>query len=319
MPNSKINYLEIIRQAAGITWRNKYLWWFGFFVLLGAAGGGFSRYSPNKEVADKQKIFELISAHREWAIFAGLAMFVLWIVLLVVGVTGRGALIKSVNDIIERKETSFKSGWKEGKKYFWKILFIGLLSGAFILALLIVFAIPIGFLFYNKAYFLGGALSLLAIAIFIPVVFLVSFTIMYGYLYVALSDLPLGEALENAYALLRKNIANSLILALFFLVAGAVATLAALLVIIPLVVLFFIMGMLLFLLAKQIGATITAAIAVFFILIFMFLGGAAYQVFAHAVLVLFFREIASPKEEEKITEPAEEINPAHATDPIIGS
>lgn len=315
----KINYLEIIKKAAIIAWRNKFLWWFGFFVLVSATSGSFFRYSPREQVIEKQKIFEFISAHQEWVIFGGLAAVALWIILLIVGITGKSALIKSISDIIEKKESSFKIGWREGKKYFWRIVFIGLLAGLFILALLIVFAIPIGFLFYNKAYFLGGALSLLAIIIFIPVVFLVSFIRIYGYLYAVLGDLSLRDSLENAYALLQKNITPSLLLSLVFLVVSALVTLAAIVIIIPLVIIFLILGALLFLLAKQIGIIITVAIALFFILIFMFLGGSAYQAFTHAVLVLFFREIASPRVEEKVTEPAEEISPAHAADPVAGN
>ena len=36
---SKINYLQIIKDAWKITWKNRYLWWFGFFVTLGGGGG----------------------------------------------------------------------------------------------------------------------------------------------------------------------------------------------------------------------------------------------------------------------------------------
>jgi len=315
----KINYLEIIKKAAVIVWRNKFLWWFGFFVLISATSGSFFQYSPREQVIEKQKIFEFIAAHREWIIFGGLAALAVWIILLIVGITGKGALIKSINNIVEKKESSFKIGWKEGKKYFWKIFLIGFLAGIFILALLIMFIIPIGFLFFNKAYLLGGILSFLAIIIFIPVVFLVSFIRIYGYLYAVLGDLSLRDSLENAYALLQKNITPSILLSLVFLIVGALVTLAAIVVIIPLVIIFLIIGALLFLLAKQIGIIITAAMALFFILIFMFLGGSAYQAFTHAVLVLFFREIATPKVEEKAEEPVKEISPSHAPDPIIGS
>ncbi|OGI17415.1 MAG: hypothetical protein A2Z52_00470 [Candidatus Moranbacteria bacterium RBG_19FT_COMBO_42_6] len=320
MPDSGINYLEIIKNAARITWRNRYLWWFGFFILLSSTMGSSFQYSSREKIADREKIFEFAATHREWIIFAGLAALAVWIALLAVGIIGKGALIKSVNSLIEKKETSFKGGWKEGKKYFWKIFFIGIFSAIFILATLLVFMIPIGFLFYNKAYFLGGLLSLLALLIFIPVVFLASFIRIYGYLYAILSDLPLGESLENAYALLNKNIVPSIVISLIFLAIATLATMVALLFIIPVLVAFFIIGTLLFFLAKQVGIIVTVILGTLFILAVMIFGGSVYQVFTHAILVLFFREIATPKIKEEVeVEKVVELGPAHASEPVSGN
>jgi hypothetical protein len=35
-----MNYGDLIRDAFRITWHNRYLWFFGFFVGLGSGGGG---------------------------------------------------------------------------------------------------------------------------------------------------------------------------------------------------------------------------------------------------------------------------------------
>jgi len=320
MSNAEINYLEIIKKAAGITWRNRYLWWFGFFILISSTSGSFFQYSPREKVVDKEKLFAFTTAHREWIIFAVLAALAVWVALLVLGIIGKGALIKSINSLVEKKESNFKSGWKDGRKYFWKIFFIGILASIFVLATLVVFVIPIGFLFYNEAYLLGGLLSFLALVIFIPVVFLASFIRIYGYFYAILSGLAVGEALENAYALLKKNIVPSIIISLVFLAIATIATLAVFLLIIPVLIIFFVIGTLLFFLAKQIGIIITIILGSLFILAVLIFGGSVYQVFTHAILVLFFREIATPKIPEEIeTEKVVELGPAHATDPVAGN
>jgi hypothetical protein len=320
MSNPGINYLEIIKKAALITWRNRYLWWFGFFILLSSAGGSSFQTWPRKGDVQGQKIIDFATSHKELVIFGLAALLLLWVIFGILGIMAKGGLIKSLNKVIENKDAGFKSGLKEGKRYFWKIFFIGLLSAIFILATLIVFMIPIGFLFYNKSYFLGGLLSFLALIIFIPVVFLVSFIRIYGYFYAILSDLPLGESLENAYALLKKNIVPSIIISFTFLVIATLATLAAFLIIIPVLVAFFIIGTLLFFLAKQIGIIITILLGLIFILSVMIFGGSVYQVFTHALLVLFFREIATPKIKEEVeAEKVEELDPVHASDPVAGN
>jgi small subunit ribosomal protein S18 len=35
-----MNYGDLIRDAIRVTWHNRYLWFFGFFVGLGSGGGG---------------------------------------------------------------------------------------------------------------------------------------------------------------------------------------------------------------------------------------------------------------------------------------
>ncbi len=65
----KINYLNIIKTAAAITWKSKYLWWFGFFILLSSTSGSFFQYSPREKVVDKEKLFAFMTAYREWIIF----------------------------------------------------------------------------------------------------------------------------------------------------------------------------------------------------------------------------------------------------------
>jgi len=320
MSDSGINYLEIIKKAAFITWRNKYLWWFGLFILLASTCGNFFQAWPKEKNIQGQEVLDFTANHKELIIFLLAAFLLLWIVFTILGIIAKGGLIKSLKSATENKKLGFKSGFQAGKKYFWKVFLIGAFSVVFILATLIVFMIPIGFLFYNKAYLLGGVLSFLALVIFIPVLFLVSFIRIYAYFYAILADLPIGESLENAYALLRKNIMSSLVISLVFLIVGTLVMIAAVLFLIPVGIIFFLIGTLLFFLAKQVGILITALvglIVIFFVLIF---GGSIYQVFTHAVWLLFFQEIATPKiKEESEAEKVEEIIPAHATDPVAGN
>lgn len=320
MSGPKIDYQEIIKKAAGITWRNRYLWWLGFFVVLAGTFGSFFQYFPKNEKIDGQRTIEYLSNHAELIILIAVIIFFIWIMLGILGIIAKGGLIKAIYKINKKEKANFRSAWQDGKKYFWEIFFIGALSILFIIATLIVFMLPIGFLFYNKAYFLGGFLSFLALVIFIPLVFLVTFIRIYGYFYAVLSDLPLGEALENAYTLLQKNIVPSIVISLIFLLIGTVVTIAAFLVAIPIGILFFMVGTLLFFLAKQIGVIIIVFLGSIVLLVVMILGGSIYQVFAHALLVLFFKEIATPKVEEAVeTEKVEELDSVQAPNPVVGN
>jgi hypothetical protein len=84
--------------------------------------------------------------------------------------------------------------------------------------------------------------------------------------------------------------------------------------------LFFVVGTFLFFLAKQIGVIIIVFLGSIILLAVMILGGSVYQVFTHSILVLFFKEIATPKITEEVeVEKVEELDSVHAPDPVVGN
>ena len=83
-------------------------------------------------------------------------------------IIAQAGLIKTLEKIEKSEEGNFKLGFKEGKKYFWKIFLIGLILGMMVFILLVILALPVGLLFYFKALLPGILATILAIAIFIP-------------------------------------------------------------------------------------------------------------------------------------------------------
>ncbi|MFN3309836.1 MAG: hypothetical protein ACK44E_11580 [Anaerolineales bacterium] len=170
-----MEYGQILRRAAQITWKYKFLWVFGFAIALcrgqGGGGGGnfnfgntFSRGGEgNGEFPISPQVLrqieQFVNSPAFWGLLVGLIILILLLSLLsiAVGAYARGALVRSVNRIENGETVDFRQAWQEGKasfrSLFWLELILSipqLVIGLSILGLLLV-------LFLNL--FQSGALS----------------------------------------------------------------------------------------------------------------------------------------------------------------
>lgn len=326
---SNIDYLKIFRDAWKITWSNKFLWWFGLFFLL--PGVFNSSYTPT-EIPNPAKSWQnlseklhvptpnFFSEYPNFIFFILGFLFILFLISLILSLIGQGAIIKSVQHILKNKPADFRSGWKNGKKYFWKMLSILFFSGlAFALCTAILF-LPIAILFYTKAYLVAIPLAILAVLIIIPLLVLYKFLQTYACFYAVLADLTPWAAIESAYILFKKNILSGIIMALLFIPLGIFSFLLIIAIALIILIIFGLIGLILFFIFKKIGIIIAAVSG---LIIFIFASILLYSIFAsfsQVAWVLFFHTIAAPKEEErvaeKIKEPEKELTHLPAVDAV---
>jgi len=316
-----INYLEIIKKAWAITWKNRYLWWFGFFVALGGGGGinYFFNSGEEKELdlAQNEKILEFISQNIRWIIAFAIVAILLLIIFSVLGIIGKGALISSIEKNSQGQVANFKSGWIDGKKNFWKIFIIDFSLGLFIFLTLLILIAPVAILFLNKNYIIGGILAFLAILIFIPIAILSSYLRTYGYLYCVLGKLNFWPAIENAYNLFVKNIWASILLSLIFIPLGIILILVVLAILPLLLFVFIILGAIGYFALGKITAIVIGIIGVAIFFLYAIFVKSIYEVFSQAIWILFFHEIATPKIPEAVIEVETKTEPIIKPMPVI--
>lgn len=300
-----IPYLGIIKKAWSITRYNRYLWWFGFFVVLGGVGNmNYSFDHPGNSGLNKPSIYiqQFLEIHPYWIIIGIIvALFFLSLKIL-----GKGALIKSAYQTVKNQSSGYKSGLKDGKRYFWKLLGLGIIILGYFLAALVILAIPVIFLFTNGNYVIGSFLAVIAVLILIPLIIILLFLREYGSLYIVLGELRVIPALESSYALFRENILSSIVMALIFIPLNIGLMVLLLLVILPFVAIFLINGLLFYLLLSTMGALAMLFLGIFILVSFLIFVRSVWEVFAQTVWVLFFQEIASPKIKETAKEKVEE-------------
>jgi len=311
-----INYLEIFKKAWKITWQNKYLWWFGLFMMLGSGGsmnGGTFSSGSNDSSGNVEEFFQkaetFISDYLFWIIVIAVAAFLLLILLWVLRIIAQAGLIKIFQNVELVKEYTFGKGMKMGKEYFWRLAGMSVLLNFSVTMVVIVMIIPIAFLFYLKSYILAVLSGIIAAIILIPLLVAASFLGKYGQFYVVVSNLPIRTSLEMAYAIFRKNILPSIVMSLLFIPIGIIMVVGFVALVIVLLLVFVLLGFLFSLIFGKVGIMLAVALGVLICLGAIFFVGAGYQVFWQASWWLFFQEIAGIKitDEEKKLAAANEI------------
>ncbi len=315
-PKREFPYLEILKKSAAIVWQNKFLWWFGLLIALGSPGS-FNYSGSNNQMEKGGQLVGALKDHWQAALATALALFALGIILFLLSLIAKAGLIRSVYKINLDKKADFKEGWKEGKKYLGKLFLLGLLMGVAIVIILLVLATPAVYLFIIKSWISAVILTLLAVAIFIPLAFIIGVTAILAEYYIVLSDLKVWSAVETGYNLLIKNISKNIIFSLLMLAAG----MAFGLLFLPLIILALAIGaptgLLLYSLSKIvfgifIGIAILVALAAVLSLASIFIA------WKKTAWTLFFQEIAKtaePEAAEKVSE--KEISAAPAS-PSLG-
>jgi len=129
-----VSYSDIIKDAFWIAWRNRFMWFFGFF-LSGAAGSfvsptNFGGFGVSGEDVSTGGVPPWLFTLGQW-IQENLVLFVVLVVGLVLSVVlvwlvlvaiSRGALAESVAAIDRGEERRFSSTWRAGTRYFWRVL-----------------------------------------------------------------------------------------------------------------------------------------------------------------------------------------------------
>jgi hypothetical protein len=303
----KINYSDILKKSWRITRRNKFLWWFGFFLTLGG-GGGFNFNLPfGSGTSGKQEkiavaIQDFIARYWQWIVSGVIFLLVVFLALLIMRIISQAGLIKAANIIDLGKLTTFKESFFEGRKYFWKVFLLGLLVTIFVSGVIIVLFTPVVFLAFFRSYTLAVILGVLAFIITLVLAIVTSYVKKYAAIYLVLSNLSIRDSLENAYLLFRKNIMASIIFSLLLLVAGIIVGLGILIFLFTLAIIFIIPGIISYLLLQGAGVTTIAILGFLLAIVFVIFIQSIFHTFMQTSWVLFFKEIASVKIEEAVVE-----------------
>jgi hypothetical protein len=297
-----IPYVEILKQAGRIIFRNRFLFWFGLLMALGSPGS-FNVGNNNEFGSHGEAAKNFFAFHWGLTLTLAIVLFMIGIILILIALVAKAGLVKSVNLVVQNKETDFKTGWKSGKNYLRKLFLLAALFFLAILVIGVVLAIPVIYLAAAKFWFGAILVGILAVAIFIPLIFIFAITKIYAEFYIVLSELSIHSAIEAGYNLLLKNIGNSIIFGLLLIVVSIVAGIVllpvagiALVILIP-------TGIAFYYLSKVVFAIFLGLAVLLFLAAILFVSS-VFQTYKTAAWTLFFQEIAKVEkpETEKVAE-----------------
>ena len=244
-----MNYGDLIRDAIRITLRNRYLWFFGFFVGLGSGGGGGGGGGGGD--FDEQGSAEIasVSAVQQGPfdnalLIVGLVLVGLLILLafFALYVVSQGGLTESVAAIDRGEERRFSSTWRAGARNFWRVLLQILLFLGLVLGLLLAVGIPVALLVAGA--FATDSIAMRAVAVVFAVLVAIALLVVV-FVFVAtvrqfarrelvLRGASVLGSVGSGYRLFRANLGSSVLVWLIqlgLMLAAGIALLIALVIV----------------------------------------------------------------------------------------
>jgi hypothetical protein len=314
-----MNYGELLSEAFRLIWRNRFLWFFGFFV-----GGGASFNVPSNFGGGQGAPFAPTPGPLRW-ISENLALFiavvialvvVLALVFIVLAMISHGALAESVAALHRGEPRRFGPAWRAGTANFWRVLGLKALFFLMALGLALLILLPIG---------LGVAAVLVAtdstgarvlfIALLVIVGFLALILVFLPFAIVnqfALRELVVGQrrvldSIGGGFGLFRHNIGRSLLVWLLQLGVMLGLGIATLVVVIILGAILLGPAIALFAADQATVAIVVGIVGGLIFLVPLFVISGALGAFNHTYWTLAYLQLT---EHPGGTEPAQQVSAA---------
>lgn len=239
-----MNYGDLLKRAARMTWRYKVLWIFGILLALtaggGGGGGGSSVANSGNSAGAMPPAFSdfQMPGPEFWAGVAGVIalccclLLILAIVATIVQYVARTALYRSVDQIEETGATltwrqGFRLGWSNrALRMFLLDLLVGIVAVVASLILLTLAAAPLLLLLFHSdlatALGIAGTIGLEILVILVIVVAIIIINVLQQFWRreIALADHTVGEALSLGTRLTRRKAGDVAIFWLLMAVTG---------------------------------------------------------------------------------------------------
>jgi hypothetical protein len=314
-----MNYGDLLSEAFRLTWRNRFLWFFGFFV-----GGGASFNVPSNIGGEQGAPFGAASGPLRW-ISENLALFIALVIVLVVVIAlvfivlamlSHGALVESVAALHRGEPRRFGPAWRAGTANFWRVLGLKVLFFLMALGLAILVLLPVGLgVVAVVAATDSTGLRILLIALLVLVGFLALIFVFLPFAIVnqfALRELVVGrrrilESVGGGFGLFRYNIGRSLLVWLLQLGVMLGLGVATLVVVIILGAILLGPAIALFAAHQTTAAVVVGVVGGLLFLVPLFVISGALGAFNHTYWTLAYLRLT---EHPEGTEPAQQAGAA---------
>ncbi|MBI2459859.1 MAG: hypothetical protein HYV53_04955 [Parcubacteria group bacterium] len=306
-------YRNILKQAWSLTWRHKYLWWFGIFAALLGNGGELEILFNNKSsVNPGQSLFPAWQRIMSTKVFSGqtltnignlfrhdtlniilvsavilialaIGLFLIWLV-----IVSQGAIVNNSAAAIKQKKNAFRDGLEAGRLNFWPVLILNIIIKAVIYALLVIISLPVIFF---RGDFNANLFYILALVPAVPAAIILSFIMKYAVAYAVINKSKVAPAIRQSWRLFKENWLISFELAFILFFINLLFGLAIVLALLTLAVPFLFLGLIFYYTFSLVGSWLIASLALASFLFIVAAAGAALAVFQIAAWTGLFLEL----------------------------
>jgi hypothetical protein len=325
-------YRKIISQSLKITWRYKYLWFFGVFAAILGSGGEYEILINSFSGDPKQAIFPALQKIAETGVFSSKTLVnighivqndplsLLSLIAIYIGILALMAFLFWLavisQSVLVNSAAAYQSGRKPNlapnfgerirasvakvKDKFWQILGLNLLVKVVLYASFILVSLPIIFtisrpeiLFYKVLYFV-------LFILFIPFALSLSLLTKYSIAYSILKNNKFFEAIKSSWGLFKENWIISVEMAFILFLINFLASIVLILAVLSLAVPFLFLGYVTSVIIGSAGAWLIIVLAFIVLLSAIVLGGAVISTFQISSWTCLFSELINKGATSKI-------------------
>lgn len=306
-PKKIPEFSKLLRRAFEITRHNKFLWILGMLSALGGGGfrgnfgsfGGGGGSSDNVEGPSADEFTSAIEGFIEtyWvAILIGVILLLLiGLAVAVISVISRAGLINAIHKIDEGASTDFKSSFRTGINFFWRLFGLNIVIALVVFIALLIIASPIIYLVVIESYASAILLGIIGFLLIVAISIFLSLISTFASIFAVLAESPVFTAISQAYELIKSNWKTVMLSWLINIGIGIIESVAVILVFLPIVALALITGFMLYMTFSWAGVAIAVFIFVIVaILVSAFVRG-LWETYLQTFWILVFKEIAGNK------------------------
>lgn len=223
----KFSYRNVLKQGLKITWRLKFLWFFGIFASVLLSGEEYDIIIRNfntvtnleERVQNLRGNFNTNFMADIWQGFTNyfndnifstivviFAILLIAAVILFLIIASHAAIINATVRFRRGEKVEFLDGFIIGGKKFWSLFRLNLLAKIILYGFLLAPGIPLAAAYITSGRFIWlGILSLITFLVLIPFNILISFITRYATIYVVLQGEKVWPSVKKSFVLFRKN------------------------------------------------------------------------------------------------------------------
>ncbi len=199
-----IDLSEILNKAFAYTKSHKFLWFFGFFLTGWGMMNFVRRVDLDPELLLRQiKYYWYIAQLRPGLVtIIAIVSVLILIGMGILGAIARSVIIYSGLHLERREEVNFKVAVKGTDKQHWRVFWTGFIVNAAIFFILAWLAVPLYFVFRPGVGTRGVLLILCALAIFIPIIIILSLVNIFSACYIVVYNFKVWQAIRASFDIL---------------------------------------------------------------------------------------------------------------------
>ncbi|MCG2695551.1 hypothetical protein L6248_01300 [Candidatus Parcubacteria bacterium] len=328
-------YRKILKESLKITWRNKYLWFFGLFATLLGGGGEyeliFRGLTGDMNQSFLQGASNIIrtgvfskntltnigaliandSAHFIILLLVGLIIIALFCFLVFTAIVSQAAIVNNSAAIFNgrnKTKLGIKDGAISGIKNFWPVFGLNALSKLAIFLAFFFVSLPVVLTVNQAAAATANLVYFIAFLVLVPLSVIFSFVIKYAIAYVIISGSGFKESIKNGWELFVKNWLISVEMAFVLFAISLLAGLALGLAILTLAIPFALMAFIFYKFFAAVGFGIIVILGFIFILLAIILTGSILTSFQTSSWTSLFITLTGKGGTSKIMRMAERVS-----------